>query len=203
MCLRILHVVGTTNRGGSETLIMNIYRNIDRTKIQFDFMAHDTRPGDFDEEIRSLGGNIYYVPRYKVKNHFSYVNEWRHFFQSHTEHRIVHGHMRSTASIYLNVAKKHHKITIAHSHSTSSRGNLPDRFAKKILQYPLRSIADYFFACSYPAGIWLFGKKICHSSRFWILKNAIQTERFLFHEELRQRKRKELGIGWCSVRKLP
>lgn len=194
MCLRILQVVGSMNRGGAETLIMNLYRKIDREKVQFDFVVHDRKKGDYDDEIKALGGKIYYVPRYNGINHLLYVKEWRQFFLAHPEYPIIHGHMRSTASIYLKIAKKFNKIAIAHSHGTSSRGNVIERSVKALMQYPIRYTADYFFACSKEAGIWLFGNKICQSHNFIILNNAIDSSQFIFSEDSKVKKSEELGI---------
>lgn len=195
MCVRVLHVVGSMDRGGAETLIMNLYRKMDREKIQFDFAVHSPKAGDYDDEIKSLGGKIYAMPRYNGVNHFSYRKAWEQFFQSHPEYSIIHGHIRSTAAIYLKIAKKSGRQAIAHSHGTSSRGSLPERVAKSILQRPIRHTADYLLACSGKAGRWLFGKKACQSRRFFILNNAIDSSKFVFSEETRRRKRKELGIG--------
>lgn len=54
--VRVLHVIGKMDRGGAETMIMNYYRNIDRSKIQFDFLVHTEKKGDYDDEIIYLGG---------------------------------------------------------------------------------------------------------------------------------------------------
>lgn len=194
MCLRILHIVGIMNRGGLETWLMNLYRAIDRDKIQFDFIVHSRQKGDYDQEIKALGGKIFYIPHYQCINHFTYVKEWNNFFHSHPEYPIIHGHMRSTAAIYLKIAKRYGRIAIAHSHGTASRGKWHDKLVKGILQYPIRYTADYFFACSKEAGIWLFGKKICAGDKFHIVCNAIDTGKFTFSPEVRDRKRKELNV---------
>lgn len=190
---RILHVLGGLNRGGAETMVMNIYRNIDRSKIQFDFMIHTTDKGEFDDEIYELGGRIYSIQRYYGKNHFEYKKLWSDFYKKHSEYRIIHGHMRSTAAIYLKIAKKYGLLTIAHSHSTSS-GSGFSAMVKNILQYPIRYTADYLFACSESAGTWLFGKKACGKNNFFIKNNAIDAKKFIFDIDMRRRKRKEFDI---------
>lgn len=119
--IRVLHVIGIMNRGGAETMIMNLYRHIDRSKVQFDFVENSSEPAIFDEEIISLGGRIYRCPHYNGKNHFTYVKWWNEFFQAHSkEYPIVHGHLGSTAAIYLAIAKKYGVYTIAHSHNTNA-----------------------------------------------------------------------------------
>lgn len=194
MCLRILHVIGIMSRGGAETLLMNLYRNINREQIQFDFAVHSSQTGTYDDEIRLMGGKIIYFPHYNGRNHFIYKKKWELFLQNHPEYLIIHGHLRSTAAIYLNIAKQYGRITIAHSHSTSSRGNYLNKLVKCFMQFPIRHIADYFFACSNLAGIWLFGQKVCAGSRFYILNNAIDSEKFIFSEEIRNKVRKEFNI---------
>lgn len=191
--IRVLHVLGRLDRGGAETMVMNLYRNIDRSKIQFDFMVHTSEDCDYDEEIIALGGKIYSISAYSGKNHFEYKKEWHNFFQEHTEYKIVHGHVRSTAAIYLKIAKKHGMVTIAHSHNTSS-GKGISATAKNIMQYPIRHTADYLLACSEYAGEWLFGKRVKDKNNFFILKNAINAEEFIYDEATRNEIRKELGI---------
>jgi len=58
---RVLQVVTHMNRGGLETMLMNYYRQIDRSRIQFDFLTHREGEKDYDAEIRALGGRIYHV----------------------------------------------------------------------------------------------------------------------------------------------
>lgn len=192
--IRILHVLGRLDRGGAETMIMNLYRNIDRSKIQFDFVIHTDRKCDYNDEIDKLGGRIYNVTRYKGKNHFVYKREWHVFFNSHPEYKIIHGHMRSTASIYLSIAKQYGIKTIAHSHSTASRGNKIDQFVKNIMQFPIRFIADYLFACSEEAGKWLFGNRVLNNKNYYIIRNAIDIEKYTFNESIRNQFRKQYKI---------
>ncbi|MDW0116282.1 glycosyltransferase family 1 protein [Sporosarcina thermotolerans] len=192
--VRILHVLGELNRGGAETMVMNLYRSIDRNRLQFDFIIHGDGVYDYTQEILSLGGRIYKVKRYNGKNHIGYVKAWKSFFGKYPEYKIIHGHVRSTASIYLSLAKKNGLLTISHSHSTSSGIGLSS-VVKNLLQYPIRYIADYFFACSNSAGIWLFGKKTSKKDNFFVINNAINTKEFIIDFEKRKMKRKELGVS--------
>ncbi|KPB05741.1 glycosyltransferase family 1 protein [Bacillus sp. CHD6a] len=191
--IRVLHVLGALNRGGAETMVMNLYRNIDREKVQFDFIIHTNKKCDYDDEIKSLGGKIYNLPRYKGINHYQYKKAWREFLKKHPEYKIVHGHMRSTASIYLKIANRYGCNTIAHSHNTSS-GKGITAVTKNIYQYQIRYIADYLFACSQTAGTWLFGKNVLDNEKFLLLKNAIDTKKFTFNKDKRKTWRKELNI---------
>lgn len=181
------------NRGGAETMIMNLYRNIDREKIQFDFVECSSEVATFDQEIQTLGGRIFRCPRYTGKNHFAYVKWWNHFFSEHAnEYKIVHGHIGSTASIYLSVAKKYGLFTIAHSHSAGGTLNIKGR-VYRALSYNTRNIADYFFACSDMAGVDRFGSEVVsHSKRYCVLNNAIDTKLFQYDEKVRKCVRQEL-----------
>lgn len=195
---RILCVMGTLNCGGAETMWMNIYRKIDRNRIQFDFVVHTNETCFYDEEIRLLGGEIYHCPRYTGKNHSAYKKWWKKFFQEHDEYAILHSHVRSTASIFFPIARKAGCVTIIHSHNTSSGRGLK-AIAKKFLQFWLRYSSDYYFACSEQAGKWLFGKRIANEGKIYLLKNAINVEKFTFDDSIRAKKRKELGIEGNSV----
>ena len=57
--IRVLQVMPAMDAGGMETFVMNVYRTIDREKVQFDFLYHYDKPCFFDDEIRALGGRIY------------------------------------------------------------------------------------------------------------------------------------------------
>lgn len=192
--IRVLHVLNCLNCGGAETMIMNLYRIINRRKIQFDFIVHVTDKCDYDDEILKMGGKIYHIPQFCGKNYFQYKKAWSMFLESHHEYKIIHGHLRSTASIYMSIAKKYGCITIAHSHSTCSRGNMLEQFIKNFLQLPIRYIADYLFACSDEAGKWLFGGKSAKANNYRVIKNAIDVEKYAFDEGKRNKMRKELNI---------
>lgn len=192
--IRILHVIGIMNRGGAETMIMNLYRNIDRTKIQFDFVENSSLPAVFDEEILALGGKIYRCPRYRGINHISYVKWWVEFFEEHaSEYGIIHGHLGSTASIYLSIARRFGLYTIAHSHSSGTDHSLKS-FLYDIMSYNTRNVADYFFACSEQAGVDRFGEKITEGENYSILNNAINIKQFAYDSVARETKRKELDL---------
>lgn len=191
--IRILHVLGKLDCGGAETLVMNWYRNIDKNEMQFDFIIHTDEECYYSAEIRRLGGKIFSVPRYCVLNHANYISRWKAFFLEHPEYRIIHGHVRSTAAIYLKIAKSMGLITIAHSHSISSGYGVASIF-KYVLQRNIKNMADYFFACSWEAGIWLFGYKVCSTNKFKVIKNGIDCTIFKYDEKIRSTYRKTLKL---------
>ena len=143
--VRVLNVLGTTNLGGAESRVMELYRALDRAKVQFDFLVHTEKEGQYSEEIRRLGGRIYSVPRFRVFNILSYKKALRKFFREHNEFAAVQGHMTSTASIYLPIAKKAGiPVTIAHARSAGVDPGVKG-FITKMIRYPLKYRADYCF----------------------------------------------------------
>lgn len=190
--MRILHVIGSLGMGGSQAMVMSLYRAIDRQQMQFDFVLDTQTEGVFENEIRQLGGRIYYVPKFNGRNGAKVRSAWHKFFREHPEYKILHSHVRSYASLYLPIAKKNGLKTVVHSHNTSNGKGIAS-VGKWLLQYPLRHQADYFFGCSEWAGQWLFGKKVVKSDRYYMLKNAVDMDRFAFRPEIRQQIRQELG----------
>ena len=192
--IRVLQMIGSLNIGGSQAMIMNLYRNIDRDQIQFDFILDHPDQLYFAEEVKSLGGKIYNLPEFKGTNLSSVRRAWNTFFCEHPEYKILHSHVRSYASVYLPIARKHGVTTIIHSHSTSN-GNGVSSLIKAIMQYPLRYQADYYFGCSKEAGEWLFGKKIINSSKYYMLKNAIDLRKYRPDEVVRKSYREKIGAN--------
>ncbi|MDV7702658.1 glycosyltransferase family 1 protein [Enterococcus casseliflavus] len=187
--IRILHVLGKLDLAGTETFVMNIYRNINKSKLQFDFVVHGDEVGDYEKEIKDLGGNIYRVPKYNVINNLEYKYWWKNFFKEHPQYKVIHCHIRSTASIILKVAKEYKLITIAHSHSISN-GKGINAMIKNFNQRNINPFADYKLACSEKAGNWLFGEK----EDFKVIKNAIPVEKFMFSNSKRGSFRKSYNI---------
>lgn len=197
--IRVLHVLGTTNLGGAESRVMELYRAINRNSVQFDFLIHTTTEGSYSEEIRKLGGKIYSIPRFKVYNWLTYRKAVKAFFKDHTEFAAVHGHMTSTASIYLPIAKKIYGkrgqkiLTIAHARSAGVDRGIKGKITK-FMRRNLKNKADYCFTCSKEAGEAVFGENHVEKGKVKIIPNAILCERFRYNEQVRKEVRKELGI---------
>lgn len=192
--IRVLEVFGRMDRGGAEAMIMNLYRKMDRTKVQLDFMVHTEERCQFDDEIEKLGGHIYHVPRFKVHNFISYRKAWKKFFKEHPEYRVVHGHMGATAAIYLYEANKTGCFSIAHSHSVGMLKTLDD-VLYKFFSFPTRYVAKQMFGCSTQAGAARYGERVVKGAHYINFPNAIDLKRFEFHSEERMRIRKELNIA--------
>lgn len=173
---------------------MDLYRHIDRNQIQFDFLIHQAQKGYYEEEIGTLGGRVYRVPRFRLYNIGEYKRALREFFESHHEFGAVHGHMTSTAAIYLPIAKKSGiPVTIAHARSAGV-----DKGAKgvmtRILRMPLSQKCDYMFACSNLAAESVFGKEPVRNKKVEIVPNAIDTAQFAYKQEARERMRRTLSL---------
>ena len=190
--IRVLQVFGRTDRGGSETMIMNIFRNLDRTKVQFDFVVHTQDKCAFDDEIMELGGRIFPVPRLNLKNVLIYKKAWKELLIAHPEWKIVHSHIMSSAATQLRIAKKLSRVTISHSHSVSA-GTGKKAILKRILENGIK--ADYYFACSKAAGIFLYGENIISNPSFKVLPNAINTKEYEFNTIIRDKVRNDLEIS--------
>lgn len=187
--IRILHVVTHMNRGGLETMIMNYYRNIDRSKVQFDFLTHRAYDGDYGEEIKKLGGIIYHLPRL---NPFSYKYKiiLGRFFRDHPEYIIIHVHLDCLSSVILKIAKQHGvKVRIAHSHSSSQDKGVK-YLIKLFYKHFIPKYATDLYACGKDAGDWMF-----NGAEYSVLNNAIDTRRYLFNNNMRISMRSSLYVN--------
>lgn len=199
--IRVLQIVGRMDRGGIENFIMNIYRNIDREKVQFDFLTHYGREAAFNDEIRAMGGRIYAMPALKRDEQhanywklFQYIKSLNVFFKGHPEYKILHGHMTNTAAIYMPIAEKYGVTTrIAHSHSTRSKSGMLGKVTD-LLQKPIYKYATDWFACSKKASYWFFPREVVEDGKVTVVPNAVDAEKFRFRPEVRNRMRIELGV---------
>lgn len=188
--IRVLHVLQRMEAAGVQTLLMSIYRNIDRSKVQFDFLVHYKEEQFFDKEVEALGGRIYKFSVREDHNVIKYLRELKDFFYNHPEYKIVHGHMPVLGLFYLKAAYKAGVQTrIAHAHTDRSYNSVKGYISSVMKRlYPV--FANHYFACSQSAGNHVFKNK-----NFEIIKNAIMTERFVYNEQKRLDKRQELNIN--------
>lgn len=193
--IRILHVLGTTQLGGAESRIMDLYRHVDRERVQFDFLVHTDKEGFFDKEIRELGGRIFRVPRFRFYNYFSYRKAIADFFRGNHEFRAVQGHITSTAAIYLPIAKRADvPLIIAHARSAGVDKGIKG-ILTRFLRRNLSKKADFLFTCSELAGISVFGKKAVEAGKTVFVPNAIDCGAFEYDGLRRQKIREELGLS--------
>lgn len=187
--LRVLQVIHGMDLGGAENFIMNIYRKLDRSEIQFDFLVN--QPGTFDEEIQKMGGRIYQIPYVNPVGPFRYRKELEKFFREHSEYSVVHSHLDKVSGIVVECAKKAGvKTCITHSHSTNTTGNIPTQMLKNYYQKKIKHYVDVRLACSVQAARWLYGTE----KEVLIVKNGIDTEKFRFSQKERENLRRAYQI---------
>lgn len=190
--IRILHVVTSMNAGGIESMLMNLYRVIDREKVQFDFLVHTDAESFFEKEIVELGGEIHRIPPLRLTNLSKYKNSLNEFFKRE-DYQYVHSHYTFISYFILKAAEKNNvKIRIAHSHeavkSIWDRGvvKVPFIFAlKQVINNPV----THRFACGQAAGEWMFEK-----APFTVLHNAIDVKRFLYDKTIAAKAKEKLGL---------
>ena len=182
---KVLHVYPEMRSAGTEMVIMNLYRNIDRERVQFDFLVMTA--GESDDKLRSLGATIHYLPKSK-----NYLGDLKAFFHEHPEYKIIHTHTHKEMGTVLKAAKRAGvPCRIAHSHN--SRPDLPGvmKLYKMITGWDIESSATHFLACSREAAEWLFPRK---NKKAVVWNNAIDLDAFRFDGAERAKYREMLGI---------
>ena len=180
--IRVLQVLGSLQRGGAETMIMNVYRKINRNEIQFDFLVKERVNNGYEEEVTNLGGRIFCVPSLKKIGIIKYIKEQKKIMVENGPYDIIHSHVNTLSGIILYVAKKSNiNIRISHSHTTKQDN--------KILKFLISKYATHRVSCGENAGAALFGSK-----EFIIIPNGINTSDFLPSEKEREKNRKKLGL---------
>ena len=190
--IRVAQIMGKWLGGGVEAVVMNYYRNIDRNKVQFDFICDEDSKYIPKEEIEKLGGKIILIPPYQKP--FKYHKELKRVLKE-GKYKIVHSHI-STMSFFSLWAAKSAKvpIRIAHAHSTTNKQEKKKNLMKQVLRPFSKVFANRYFCCSELAGRWLFGNEAYDQGKVYLLNNAIDVDKFKYNEKVRKAKRKELNI---------
>lgn len=191
--IRVLNLFTIMDRGGAETMVMNYYRHIDRTKVQFDFLIHRERPGAYEDEIRSLGGRIYRMCPVYPQNFVQYKQDIRAFFQEHPEYRIVHSHMSELGYFTLReAARQGVPVRICHAHNAPCGFDMKmimrTYFKKRMMPY-----LTHLFMCGVESGRWLYGRR--NESRFIMLSNAIDAAAYTCDPAKRAKMQQQLGLA--------
>lgn len=190
--IRVAQIMGKWLGGGVESVVMNYYRNIDRNKVQFDFICDEDSKYIPKDEIEGLGGKVILIPPYQKP--FKYHKELKRVLKE-GKYKIVHSHI-STMSFFSLWAAKSAKvpIRIAHAHSTTNKKEKKKNLMKQVLRPFSKVFANRYFCCSELAGRWLFGDKTYDDGKVYLLNNAIDVDKFRYDEKIRKEKRKELNI---------
>ena len=190
----VAQIMGKWFGGGVEAVIMNYYRNIDRSKVQFDFICDEDSTNIPYDEIKKLGGRVIICPPYQKI--FEYERFLIDLFKKNN-YKIVHSNINALSVFPLRAAKKTGvSIRIAHSHSTTNKKEWKKNLMKQTLRPFSKKYATDYFACSELAGRWLFGNKEYDNGNVYLLNNAIDLDKFKYYDEkVRKEKRKELNIN--------
>ena len=187
--IRIAQMMTDMNYGGVEMVVMNYYRYIDKTKVQFDFFALEGSLLPMRDEIEQLGGRVYVVPKYT--HLLDYEKTIQRIFNENN-YKIVHSNMNALSVFSLHAAKRAGiKVRIAHNHSTAGKGETEKNIVKYLLKPLSKIYPTNLCACTKYAGEWLFGKK----ADVKVFHNAIDIEKYKYNEITRNRIRKELNLG--------
>ncbi len=190
--IRIAQIIGKWVGGGVESVVMNYYRHIDKNKVQFDFICDSDSTEIPYEEIESMGGNVILIPPYQRV--IKYHKELKRVLKE-GKYKIVHSHINTLSVFSLFAAKcAGVPVRIAHSHSTTNQKEKSKNLIKQVLRPFSKLFATDYMCCSELAGRWLFGDREYDKGKVYLLNNAIDIEKFKYNEQMRKRKREELGI---------
>ncbi|MFA5702717.1 MAG: glycosyltransferase family 1 protein [Advenella sp.] len=171
---RILHIIGRMDRAGAETMLMNLYREIDRTKYQFDFVYFTNDKCDYDDEIESLGGHIIRIEsNNSIERFFSLLQILRK-----GNWNTVHSHTLFSSGLHLLAAKfSKVPILIAHSHNTSDADNASylGRIYQNSMRWLLSWIPTTYISCGNAASKYLFPSR----KDVQLIPNAIDINKFI------------------------
>lgn len=152
-------------------MVMNLYRRMDRSKIQFDFLVKDRVDDGYEDEVIEYGARIIHVTSAKVQGIVSYVRQLELAMRENGPYLIVHSHVNNLSGVVLLAAKMAGVPNrISHSHST----HYPDGLQTPIGKMMISLFATKRFACGTDAGRALFGR-----SAFDLVQNGIDVDRFL------------------------
>lgn len=190
--IRVLNMFTIMDRGGAETMVMNYYRHIDRTKVQFDFLVHREQRGAYDDEIERMGGRIYRMCPVYPQNFFRYKRDLRTFFRAHPEYKIIHSHMSELGCFAFREAERQGvPVRICHAHNAphgfDAKMIIRTYFKKRMMPY-----LTHLFMCGEESGKWLYGEK--NKTRFIMLNNAIDAAVYSFDASKREEMRRQLDL---------
>ena len=193
----VAQVMGKWVGGGVESVIMNYYRHLDHSKVQFDFICDEDSTRIPYDEIKKLGGRVFLIPKYQ--NLPKYLKALGKLLKEN-QYRIVHSNINTLSVFPLYAAKKAGvPVRISHSHSTSNPKEWKRNLIKNILRPFSKRYATDFFTCSEVAGRYLFGNKAFNQGEVKIIHNAIDVDKFKFDEVARKKLRQEFGIKDSTV----
>ena len=191
--LRVLQIMGIVESGGVEAVIMNYYRHIDKSKVQFDFVMHKGGNTNYIDAVKSMGARVYEITPY-TKNLFTFTYDiYKIIKKGHYD--IVHSNMNSLSVFPLFAAwLAGARVRILHNHTTDTKAEGFRTVIKRALRPFAKMFANQYWACSKLAAEWMYGKQAVNSGKVTIINNAIDLNKFSFSQEKRDALRSELGL---------
>ena len=195
--VRVAQIMGIMNNGGVEAVVMNYYRAIDKSRVQFDFFVDETCSFPQCAEIERLGGRCFLVPPYSRPIRF--IRTLTRIFRENNYH-IVHSQINTMGVFPLFAAwLASVPMRICHNHSTSHPGERKKNLLKHLLRPFSRVFATHLFACGDKAARWMFGDRLVERGCVTVVPNAVDLSRFRFSAEARQAIRAEIGAGENTI----
>lgn len=189
---KILQYVGSMNRAGAETLLMNIYRNINREKYEFHFITHTKEKCDYDNEILVLGGKIIYLERPHIKKINKYNNDFKKIVEENGPYDAIHTHVQLMNGLVLKNAYEcniKNRISHAHLNGDYNKSSFFRDMYRKYSKYLIKKYATKNIACSNESGKYLYKER-----DFLLLNNAIDLEKFNDNGIYKRYLNKEFGL---------
>ncbi|MEG0087019.1 MAG: glycosyltransferase, partial [Niameybacter sp.] len=193
--VRVLHCIGKMNCGGAETMLMNLYRHIDRDQVQFDFLVHSEGEGYYDEEIYKLGGHIYQIPSQGTLGIVGYVKQLKIFLKETGPFDVVHSHLDWQGGLIALAARLANvKNIVVHAHTSKLMNkHLVYQVLLRIQKVCIAICATDYWGCSKEANTFLFYRYLCKKQKVKVIPNAIDLT--LYKSINRVQTREELGIA--------
>ncbi len=193
--IRVLQVVTQMNRAGLENRLMDLYRHINKEEVQFDFYTCRMEQGFYDDEIRHLGGRVYYGAPLSISKIFTIPRRFHDFLTDHQEYALVHCHLDQWCGFVLLGAKMAGvSVRIAHARTSLEKFTLKN-LMKNIIKLPVNGTATDRLAVSLKAARWLYGNRVVQKGEIVVLPNAIEVNKFVFNENVRTNMREALGLS--------
>lgn len=191
--VRVLVFGMTENPGGIESVIMNYYRNLDREKVQFDFLCNSYNKIAYEDEVLAMGATTYHITARSV-NPIKYRRELSKVFKENADkYDAIWVNVCSLANVdYLKFSKKYGiKKRIIHSHNSQNMDSALRGLLHRYNKRKIDKIATDFWTCAPDAADWFFPQRI--SDRVVQINNAIDIEKLRFDISKRDEIRKKLG----------
>ncbi len=192
--IKVLILDTVMDRGGSEATTMNYFRNMDRSRVTYDFLVHREYRAEYENEIESLGGTIHRIYRPTPQNYFKYRKAVRKLFLEHPEYRIIHSNMMELGLFtYMQAKKCGLPVRICHAHTAPINAKItPKTLMRAVYKTQINKYLTHRFACGKAAAKWVFGEQ--YEKDVVFVRNAIDAEKYKYNPEIEAELRQEFNL---------